>query len=65
MRLELAHAHYLLAKASKPKEAEPHYKEAARILQSLSTQQGAGQILDRADLKEMYNTAKSKQDGAG
>jgi eukaryotic-like serine/threonine-protein kinase len=64
MREELARAHYLLAKAGKPKEAEPHFKEAARILQSLSTQAGASHILDRPDLKAIYSEAKSSQGGA-
>ena len=64
MRVELARANYLLAKAGKPKEAGPHYQEAARILQSLATQEGASHILDRPDLKEMYSTAKSSSGGA-
>jgi tetratricopeptide (TPR) repeat protein len=61
--VELARAHYLLAKASKPTEAAPHYKEAARILQSLATQEGVSHILDRHDLKNIYSVAKSSQSG--
>lgn len=64
MQLELARVHYLLAKAGKPKDAGPHYQVAARILQSLSTQPGASHILDRPDLKAIYNAARSDQVGA-
>lgn len=68
MQVELARAQYLMGKAitlsGKPKDAALHYQEAARILQSLSRQSGAGQILDRPDLKAIYGEAKSSQGGA-
>ncbi len=68
MRLELARAQYLLGKAltltGKPKEGASHYQEAARILQSLSRQDGAGHILDRPDLKAIYGEARSSPGGA-
>ena len=68
MRLELARAQYLLGKAltltGKPQDAALHYQEAARILRSLSSQEGAGHILDRPDLKVIYSEAKSSQGGA-
>jgi len=68
MRVELARVQYLLGRAvtltGRPKEAASRYAEAARILQSLSKQDGASHILDRPDLKAIYGEAKSSQGGA-
>jgi len=64
MRTELARAHYLMAMAGKSKDAQFHFNEAARILQSLSKLEGASHILDRPDLKSMYSAAKSSAGGA-
>jgi len=64
MRTELARVHYLMASAGKSKDAQFHFGEAARILQSLSKLEGASHILDRPDLKNMYSAAKSSAGGA-
>ena len=69
MLLERARAEYLLGAAltriGKPKEAPLHYREAQRILDSIiSKEKSAAQILDRADLKNIYVEAKSSQGGA-
>ena len=67
MRVELARAQYLMGKTltatGKPKEAALHYQEAARILQSLSTLPGANHLLERPDLKTIFNDAKSRSGG--
>lgn len=66
--LERARAEYLFGKAvsatGKPKDAQFHYQEAARILKSLSKQPGVERILDRPDLKSIYDDAVSNS-GAG
>jgi serine/threonine protein kinase/tetratricopeptide (TPR) repeat protein len=68
MKVELARAHYLMGKAAtatgKAKEAALQYQEAAKILQSLSKQPGADHILERPDIKTVYNEVKSYQGGA-
>jgi len=69
MRVELGRAQYLMGNAvtasGRTKDAALHYQEAARILQSLSKQPGAERILERSDLKGMYNDAKSNAGGPG
>ena len=69
LRIQQALAQYWLGKAlargGNAKDAVPHYREAVKILESLSKQEGAGQVLERADLKDIYQDArKSYQGGA-
>jgi eukaryotic-like serine/threonine-protein kinase len=66
--LERARAEFLMGnaviKTGKPKDAPLHYREAARILDSiLSTQKSASHLLDRPDLKAIYSESKSSQGG--
>jgi eukaryotic-like serine/threonine-protein kinase len=62
--LEQARAHHLMGKAldklGKSNQATPHYREAVRILESLSKEDGASHILERSDLKDIYIAAKSQ-----
>jgi tetratricopeptide (TPR) repeat protein len=67
--VEQARAQYLLgsaiASSGKPVEAVPHYREAVRILETIVKEEGAGRVLERSDLKDIYRTAsKSYQGGA-
>jgi len=66
--VEQARAHYLLGEVlslgGKTKEYAPQYQEAVRILESISKENGAGRLLDRSDLKDLYREAvKSYQGG--
>jgi tetratricopeptide (TPR) repeat protein len=66
--LQQARGHFLLGeinnRAGKSREAGPQYQETVRILESISKEQGAGRLLDRSDLKDMYHEAvKSYQGG--
>jgi tetratricopeptide (TPR) repeat protein len=66
--VEQARAQFLLGNASahggKPQEAVPHYRQAVGILESMSKEDGATRILERADLKDIYrDAAKSYQGG--
>jgi tetratricopeptide (TPR) repeat protein len=66
--VEQARAHYLMGQAldklGKSNQSTPQYREAVRILESLSKEDGASHILERADLKDIYSKAKSSQGGA-
>jgi tetratricopeptide (TPR) repeat protein len=69
LMVEQARAHYLLGEVlslgGKTKEYAPQYQEAVRILESISKENGAGRLLDRSDLKDVYRDAvKSYQGGA-
>jgi eukaryotic-like serine/threonine-protein kinase len=69
MLLEKARAEFLLGNAAtqagKPKEAPLHYREAARVLQSIiNNEKSAARILDRPDLKAIYGEAKASMGGA-
>jgi tetratricopeptide (TPR) repeat protein len=69
LRIEQARAQYFLgaalAAAGKKTDAVPHYREAVRILESISKQPGAAQVLERSDLKDLYReAAKGYQGGA-
>jgi tetratricopeptide (TPR) repeat protein len=69
LRTEQARAQYFLgatlAATGKTKDAVPHYREAVRILESISKQDGASRVLDRSDLKDIYHeAAKGYQGGA-
>ena len=66
LRVEQARAQYFLgaalASSGQAKDAVPHYREAVKILESISREEGAGRVLDRADLKDVYrNAAKGYQ----
>ncbi len=68
LRVDQARAQYLLGEAiahsGKASEAVPHYREAVKLLESISKQDGAGRVLERADLRDIYrNAAKSYQGG--
>ena len=68
MLLERVRAEYLLGNAltrgGNPKEAPLHYREAARILDSITgKEKSAAHILERPDLKNMYSDAKSYPGG--
>jgi tetratricopeptide (TPR) repeat protein len=62
LMVEQARAHYLMGqaldKSKKTDQAIPHYREAMGILESISKEDGASGILERADLKEIYHTTK-------
>src|SRR5271166_1937171 len=66
--IEQAQAHFLLgeiySRTGKTKEYAPHYQEAVRILESISKENGAGRLLDRSDLKEVYRDAVKSYQGA-
>ena len=66
--IEQALAHFLLgeiySRTGKTKEYAPHYQEAVRILESISKENGAGRLLDRSDLKEVYRDAVKSYQGA-
>jgi eukaryotic-like serine/threonine-protein kinase len=69
LRVQQARAQYYLGKAlastGKASEAVPHYREAVKILESISKEDGAGRVLERSDLKDIYREAvKSYQGGA-
>ncbi len=66
--VEQARAHYLmgelLSSGGKTKEYAPQYQEAVRILESISKENGAGRLLDRSDLKDVYRDAVKSYQGA-
>jgi len=66
--VEQARAHYLLgeiySRTGKTKEYAPQYQEAVRILESISKESGAGRLLDRFDLKDVYHDAIKSYQGA-
>jgi eukaryotic-like serine/threonine-protein kinase len=68
LRVEQARAQFLLGNASaqsgKAKEAVSHYRQSVVILESISKEEGATRVLERADLKDIYRAAaKSYQGG--
>ena len=58
LRLETARVHYLLGAALRltgsASEATSQYREAARMLDEISKEQGAEHLLERFDLKTIY-----------
>jgi serine/threonine protein kinase/tetratricopeptide (TPR) repeat protein len=69
LRIEQAQAQFLLGSAisrsGRPAEAVPHYREAVRILETVGKEDGAGRVLERSDLKDVYrDAAKGYQGGA-
>jgi serine/threonine protein kinase/tetratricopeptide (TPR) repeat protein/TolB-like protein len=67
--VDQARAQYLLgnaiAKGGKPAEAVPHYREAVKILETIVKQEGAGRVLERSDLKDLYRAALKSYQGQG
>jgi eukaryotic-like serine/threonine-protein kinase len=51
-----------LDKAGKSNQATPQYREAVRILESISKEDGASHVLERSDLKGIYQAAKCYRD---
>ena len=66
--VDQARAHYLLgeiySRNGKTKEYVPQYREAVRILESISKENGAGRLLDRSDLKDVYREAIKSYQGS-
>jgi tetratricopeptide (TPR) repeat protein len=66
--VEQARTHFLLgeiySRAGKTKEYAPQYQEAVRLLESISKESGAGRLLDRSDLKDVYRDAIKSYQGA-
>ena len=52
-----------IAKGGKPAEAVPHYREAVKILETIAKQEGAGRVLERSDLKDLYHSAMNSYQG--
>jgi tetratricopeptide (TPR) repeat protein/predicted Ser/Thr protein kinase len=54
----------LLTQTGKASEATPHYREVVRILESISKEDNAAHVLERADLQSIYrDSMKSFQGG--
>ena len=66
--VEQARAHYLMGqvldKTGKSNQSTPQFREAVRILESISKEDGASRILERSDLKEIYHEAAKSYQGA-
>ena len=66
--IEEARAHYLLGELAsvggKTSQYVPQYREAVRLLESVSKEPGVGHLLDRADLKGIYQDAVKSYQGA-
>jgi len=67
LRIEQARAHFLLgqvySRTEKTSQYAPQYQEAVRILESVSKESGAGRLLDRSDLKDVYQQAVKAYQG--
>jgi hypothetical protein len=63
-RMLLARSHFLLASALRlsgnAPEAGGHYREVVRLLDEMSKERGADKILDRADLKPIYQESTQR-----
>lgn len=68
LMVEQARAHYLMGqvldKSRKSDQAIPHYREAVGLLESISKEEGTSHILERADLKGIYQATKSYRGAA-
>lgn len=66
--IEQARGHYLLGdlltSGGRTKEYVPQYREAVRLLESISKQNGVGRLLDRFDLKDVYRDAIKSYQGS-
>jgi tetratricopeptide (TPR) repeat protein len=69
LRAEQARAQYFLGRAlaqsGRQSEAVSHYREAVKILESINKENGAGRVLERADLKDIYRDAAKAYQGSG
>ena len=67
LRVEQARAQYFLgaalAASGKTAEAVPHYREAVRLLETISKEEGAARVLERSDLKDIYRQAAKGYQG--
>jgi hypothetical protein len=45
----------LLVQSGKASQATPHYREVVRILESISQENNAARVLERADLQTIYH----------
>jgi tetratricopeptide (TPR) repeat protein len=67
LRVVQARAQYFLGKAlaasGKAAEAVPHYREAVKLLENISKEDGAGRVLERSDLKDIYRDAVKSYQG--
>lgn len=61
-RVKYIHAQ-LLTRTNSEKAAVGEYREAVRILESISKQDGAARLLDRADIKDIYRDASKSYQG--
>ena len=68
LTIQKARAHFLLgeiySQTGRTKEYAPQYQEAVRILETVSKQSGAGRLLERSDLKDVYREAVKSYQGA-
>ncbi len=68
LHTEQARAQYFLgaalADSGKSKDAVPHFREAVKILESISKEDGASRVLDRSDLKDIYRDAVKGYQGS-
>jgi len=66
--VEQAQAHFWMGKTASVSGREllygPQYREAVRFLEIVNRQPGIGRVLDRADLKDIYQEAKNEYPGA-
>jgi serine/threonine protein kinase/tetratricopeptide (TPR) repeat protein len=66
--IEQARAHFLMgeiySRSGKTNQYAPPYQEAVRILKSINKENGAGRLLERFDLKDMYQQAVKSYQGS-
>ena len=67
LHIEQARAQFLLGNASahsgRSQEAVSHYRQTVAILESISKEDGATRVLERADLKDIYRDAAKSYQG--
>jgi tetratricopeptide (TPR) repeat protein len=67
--IEQARAHYLLGKlagaAGQKTQSVAQYRQTVQLLEAASKEPGAGHLLDRADLKDVYGDALKAYQGGG
>jgi tetratricopeptide (TPR) repeat protein len=68
LKVEQAQAHYWLGHlatvTNKEKQLGSEFRDAVNLLESVSKEQGAGHFLDRADIKPIYQEARTAYQGA-
>ncbi len=68
LRILQAKAHYLIALSQmgsgSAKEATPHFREAVRILEAASKEDGASRLLERSDLQSAYRDSMKSFQGS-